>query len=137
MGLMLDSSIVIGAERRKETPEQLIEQQTNRIPDQPLSVSAIALTEIVHAVFRAPDSERRLRRETFIRSLLMDIEVVPYTRATAFLAGKIDGEQHAIGVTISSMDLLIGVTALEIEYSVVTANVRHFQLIPGLNVITL
>lgn len=35
------------------------------------------------------------------------------------------------------MDLLIGATALEIGYAVVTANVRHFQLIPGLNVITL
>jgi len=67
----------------------------------------------------------------------MDIEVVPYTRATAFLAGRIDGEQRALGVTIPSIDLLIGVTALEIGYSVVTANVRHFNLIPGLHVIAL
>jgi predicted nucleic acid-binding protein len=67
----------------------------------------------------------------------MDIEVVPYTRATAFLAGRIDGEQPALGVTIPSIDLLIGVTALEIGYSVVTANVRHFNLIPGLHVIAL
>ena len=51
------------------------------------------------------------------------------------LAGKIDGEQRALGVTIPSMDLLIGVTALEIGYSVVTSNLRHFQLIPGLTVI--
>jgi predicted nucleic acid-binding protein len=35
------------------------------------------------------------------------------------------------------MDLLIGATALEIGYAVVTANVRHFRLIPGLNVIAL
>jgi predicted nucleic acid-binding protein len=35
------------------------------------------------------------------------------------------------------MDLLIGATALEIGYSVVTANVRHFRLIPGLKIITL
>jgi predicted nucleic acid-binding protein len=35
------------------------------------------------------------------------------------------------------MDLLIGATAVEIGYSVVTANVRHFKLIPGLNVISL
>jgi len=67
----------------------------------------------------------------------MDIEVVPYTRATAFLAGRIDGEQRALGVTIPSIDLLIGVTALEIGYSVVTANVRHFNLIPVLHVIAL
>lgn len=137
MGLMLDSSIVIRAERRRDKPEQLIEQLTNEIPDQPLAVSAIALTEIVHAIARAPDLERRLRREDFIRQLLMDIEVVPYARATAFLAGKIDGEQRALGVTIPSMDLLIGVTALEIGYSLVTVNLRHFNLIPGLSVISI
>ena len=67
MGLMLDSSVVIRAERRKETPEQFIEQLTKEIPDQPLAVSAIALTEIVHAVSLAPDPEIRLRREIFIR----------------------------------------------------------------------
>jgi predicted nucleic acid-binding protein len=35
------------------------------------------------------------------------------------------------------MDLLIGATALEIDYAIVTANVRHFQLIPGLKIVTL
>jgi predicted nucleic acid-binding protein len=34
-------------------------------------------------------------------------------------------------------DLLIGASALELGYGVGTANVRHFQLIPGLNVIQL
>jgi predicted nucleic acid-binding protein len=66
MGLMLDSSVVIGAERRKYKPDQLIEELTNEFRDQPLAISAIALTEIVHAIARAPDLERRLRREAFI-----------------------------------------------------------------------
>ena len=69
--------------------------------------------------------------------MLTDLEVLPYTRSTAFLAGKISGEQRALGITIPSMDLLIGATALEIGYSLVTVNLRHFQLIPGLTVIAL
>jgi predicted nucleic acid-binding protein len=32
-------------------------------------------------------------------------------------------------------DLLIGVTALSLDYSVLTCNERHFRIIPGLNVI--
>jgi len=40
-------------------------------------------------------------------------------------------------VRIPLSDLLIGATALELNYSVGTTNVRHFQLIPGLNVIQL
>jgi len=53
------------------------------------------------------------------------------------LAGKIHGEQRSHGITIPSLDLLIGATALEIEYSLLTVNVRHFRLIPGLTVVTL
>jgi predicted nucleic acid-binding protein len=137
MGLILDSSIVIAAERRGDTPFQLFAQVASTVGDQQLAISSIALTEIVHAIYRTTDSQIRLRREAFIQGLLIDLEVVPYARSTAWIAGKIDGEQRSIGITIPSLDLLIGVTALEIGYSVLTTNIRHFQLIPGLNVLTL
>ena len=32
-------------------------------------------------------------------------------------------------------DLLIGVTALEVGFGVATANLRHFGMIPGLDVV--
>ncbi len=137
MGLIPDSSVVIAAERRGDTPAQFIKVIASAAEKEEMAISSVALTEIVHAVYRATDPQIRARREVFIQDLLTDVEVVPYTRSTAFLAGKIDGEQRTKGVTIPSLDLLIGVTALEIGYSVVTSNLRHFQLIPGLNVITL
>lgn len=65
------------------------------------------------------------------------MEVVPYAKATALLAGKIDGEQRARGVTIPFADLLIGATALEHGYAVETVNLRHFHMIPGLPIIQL
>ena len=39
------------------------------------------------------------------------------------------------GVRLPLADLLIGVTALELGYSVATGNLRHFQMIPGLSVV--
>jgi predicted nucleic acid-binding protein len=137
MGLILDSSIIVAAERRKDTPNQLLRHITFLAGDQEVAISAIGLTEIVHATYRAPSIPVRLRHEAFVQDLLAYLEVLPFTRSTAWLAGKIDGEQRSAGVTIPSMDLLIGATALEIGYSIVTANVRHFQLIPGLNIIRL
>ena len=44
--------------------------------------------------------------------MLRDVSVYPLTPQTALLAGKIDGEQQAKGITIPFQDLLIGVTAL-------------------------
>jgi predicted nucleic acid-binding protein len=37
-----------------------------------------------------------------------------------------------MGTRIALSDLLIGSTALELGYAVVTHNLRHFQMIPNL-----
>ena len=62
---------------------------------------------------------------------------IPNTKETALLAGKIDGEQQRQGVTIPFADLLIGVTALHFGYAAGTRNMRHFQMIPNLEVVQL
>jgi len=116
MGVILDSSVVIAAERRGDTVEQLIEQIVNRIGDQEAALSAIGLTELIHGIYRARTPEVRLRRESFLNELLADLTVYPYTKETALLAGKIDGEQQSRGVVIPFGDLLIGATALSLGY---------------------
>jgi tRNA(fMet)-specific endonuclease VapC len=137
MGLILDSSVVIGVERRGQDVAELLDQVTSVAGDQRVALSSEGLTELVHALYRSKNPFERSRHERFLHELLAIVEVIPYTRETAFLAGKIDGEQRALGNTIPSMDLFIGVTALEIGYSLVTVNLRHFKRIPGLDVIAL
>ena len=137
MGLILDSSVVIAAERHGDTVEQLIEQIVNRTGDQEAALSAIGLTELIHGIYRARTPEMRLRRETFLNELLADLTVHPYTKETAMLAGKLDGEQQSRGVVIPFGDLLIGATALSLGYQMLTGNLRDFQRIPGLSVVQL
>jgi len=137
MGLILDSSVVIAAERQHETVPQLLRRIVSTAGDQRVALSAVGLTELVHSIYRASNPVQRQNHERFIGDLLADMDVVPYAKATAMLAGKIDGEQRAQGVTIPFADLLIGVTALEHGYAVATVNLRHFQMIPGLQIIQL
>ena len=137
MGLILDSSLVIAAERRGDTVEQMIARIIGATGDQDAALSAIGLTELVHGIFRAQSGEVRRRRETFIHELLIDLTVYPYTRETALLAGKIDGEQQSRGVVIPFGDLLIGATAIMLGFPVATSNLRDFQRIPGLSVVQL
>ena len=61
--------------------------------------------------------------------------VHPITIETAKLAGRIEGIQAAQGVTIAFEDLLIAATALQLGFGVVTGNVRHFEVVPGLTVV--
>jgi predicted nucleic acid-binding protein len=137
MGLILDSSVVIAAERQREPVPQLIQRIVSTAGDQKVALSAVGLTELVHAIYRATNPVQRQNHERFLGDLLADMEVVSYSRQTALLAGKIDGQQRAQGITIPFADLLIGVTALEYGYAIATVNLRHFRLIPGLQIIQL
>jgi predicted nucleic acid-binding protein len=137
MGLILDSSVVIAAERRGDTVTAMLKQIVAATGDQRAVLSAVGLTELVHGIYRAQTEESRNRRDAFIRELLNDVDVYPYTKDTALLAGRLDGEQQSRGVTIPFGDLLIGATALEVGYSLLTVNARHFRMIPGLSVMQL
>jgi predicted nucleic acid-binding protein len=134
MGLILDSSVVIAAERRGTMVPQLIEEIVKATGDQNAALSAIGLTELVHGIYRANSSETRFKREFYLSGLLASLEVVPYTKEVAMIAGQIDGEQQSRGVVIPYVDLLIGATALSLDYAVLTGNLRDFQRIPGLTV---
>ena len=75
MGLILDSSFVIAAERRGNTVEKLIEQVVALAGDQDAALSSVGLTELVHGIYRAQTPEMRLRRESFIEELLRDFTI--------------------------------------------------------------
>ncbi len=53
------------------------------------------------------------------------------------LAARIDAEMKKAGLVIATADLLIGMTALYHDYAIGTRDVRHFQMIPGLKVVSL
>jgi len=135
MGLILDSSVVIDAERRGETVERMIGRLIAHTGDQDAALSAIGLTELMHGLYRANTPALRLRRQSFLDELLGTLTVYPFTKEMAMLAGKLDGEEQSKGVVIPFGDLLIGATALSLGFSLLTANLRHFQKIPGLLVV--
>jgi len=95
----------------------------------------ITLIELAHGAARADTPERKAKRRQFIQELQTVLPIHPVTATLAVRAGEIDGENQARGVRLPLSDLLIGVTALELSYGVATANVRHFQMIPGLTVV--
>jgi len=92
--------------------------------------------EMAHGLVRANTPERKATRQQFLADIMQAIPVHPVTVSIALRTGRIDGENMSAGVRLAISDLLIGVTALEIGYSVLTANVRHFQIVPGLTVLS-
>ena len=99
-----------------------------------LGTSALVVTELLLGVYRGTP-EVRLRRREFIDHMIRGVLVYPYSLDIAELAGRLGGQQAALGQTIPPIDLMIGATALSLGFSLLTTNVRHFRMIPGLNVI--
>jgi tRNA(fMet)-specific endonuclease VapC len=137
MGLILDSSLLIAGERRGERVWDILERVKESQGETENALSAITVVELTHGIYRAKSEGGRQRRRAFVEELCLAIPVHAVTLEVAQLAGRIEGEQAANGVVIALPDLLIGVTALHLGYSVATLNVRHFQLIPGLSLIRL
>ena len=135
MRLILDSSVVIAGERRGHTVPQILEQFKTGYGEIEVGLSVVTIVELTHGVQRAGTEERRQRRQAFIDELIRDMPVHPVTIETARLAGRIEGDQAARGVSIAFEDLLIAATALQLGFGVATGNVRHFQAVPGLTVV--
>lgn len=135
MGLILDSSVVIAAERQGYNAHQTMVEISKLAPGQDLALSVVTLTELAHGVARANTQLRKMMRLQLIDELIRNFQVLPITVAIALRAGQIDGENMAKGIRIALSDLYIGVTAMELGYRVATANLRHFQMIPGLGIV--
>lgn len=135
LGLVVDSSIVIEAERKSQTVEDLLIAIQHRFGEVEIVISAVTVAELVHGVERANTPEIRQRRRAFIDELKKHVPVQPVTDETGELAGTISGSQAATGITIPVSDLLIGVAAIEQGYAVATLNRRHFEKIPNLVVV--
>jgi tRNA(fMet)-specific endonuclease VapC len=137
VGIILDSSIIIAAERRGHTVLEILEQVKVVQGETEVGVSVVTIAELVHGAYRTKSEAQRQRRLEFIERLSSDVPVHPVTLAIARQAGRIEGQQEAIGVQFALADLLIGTTALHLGYEVATLNLRDFERIPGLSVIKL
>ena len=137
MGLILDSSVLVAAERQGQNARQMLASVAQRITETEIGISVITLIELAHGAARANTQERKAKRQKFIEELQIAMPIHPVTVPLALRAGKIDGENQARGVRVALPDLLIGVTALELGYSVGTANLRDFQRVPDLTVVQL
>ena len=134
LGLVLDSSVIIEAERKRQTVEELLIAIHQSFGEIEITISAVSLAELAHGIARANTAEIRQQRRAFIDELKKHVPVHPVTDETGEIAGSISGEQAVKGINVPIGDLLIGASAMQQGYAVATLNLRHFEKIPGLTI---
>lgn len=135
LGLILDSSTAIAAERSKLSVADFIESILRAHGPLDLSLSPVTVAELVHGIFRARTPAAAQARRLFVEELVNLVPVHPVTKQTGWLVGQIEGQEAARANVLPFADLMIGATALEQGYAVLTRNLRHFQKIPNLTVV--
>ena len=135
LGIVLDSSVLIAAERRGLTADQAIESVRAAVVAVPIVLCVLTIAEIGHGIYRTNTPRMRDNRRAFLDDLKLTVPIHPVTELTAEFIARIGGEQAARGINLPLADLIIAACALELGYAVATANLRDFSRVPGLTVI--
>ena len=135
MGLVLDSGVLIAAERSARPVSELLSALEREHGETEIVLSSITVIELEHGLHRAQTAVQTQQRREYLDTVFAAVPVEPFTREMAQRAAKIDAEARQFGRTIPFADLLIGTTALHFGYAIGTRNLRHFQMIPNLAVL--
>ena len=131
MAIILDADVLIADERgRFDLQSWLAIRQ-----DVEFELAAITAAELFHGLERASDPHK-MKRRAYIDAVLASFRIIPYTLQTAQIHASLWARLESSGKMIGAHDLIVAATALEHLAPVATFNVRHFSVVPGLQVIT-
>ena len=99
-----------------------------------LGLSIISLAELYEGVFHSTNPSGN---ERALDEFLAGVEVVPMDDETCRIFGRERGRLRSAGSMISDFDLLIASTSLRHNLTILTNNRRHFELVQGLEIISM
>ena len=79
MGLILDSSVIIAAERQGRTAYEMLEAIGAQAADPEIAVSVVTVLELAHGIARPNTGAQRAARQKFLDDLLTGMPVHPVT----------------------------------------------------------
>lgn len=129
MGLILDSSVLIAAERG----QLRFTDFCTSLGDDPLFITAITASELLHGVERATSPTLRKKREAFVEALLSRFQVLEFDLDVARHHARLWAALTASGTMIGPHDLQIAATALRHGFALATLNLDEFQRVTSLS----
>ena len=130
MGVIFDTSEIMAIERNRQDAETLIAGRENEL----FGISVISVAELLHGVERADTAARKIKRQAFVEKVIEIFPVFPFDTTTARIYAKLWATVSGKGMSVGAHGLMIAATAIALDYTVVTANMRDFGRIDGLKV---
>ena len=130
MGALIDSSVLIAADRGRLDLTQLAAQYAQET----LAISAVTASELLYGVYQALTPARRAKRQAFVEGLLASMPVLPFDLTAARFHAELWARLARKRSQIGELDSMIGATALAWDLAVITCDGRSLSRIPGLRV---
>ena len=130
MGIIFDSSEIIALERNKNNITDIIAGRE----EEPFGISAVTGAELLHGVERADSEGRMVKRQAFVEKVIELFPVYPFDLSAARIYARIWASLAKKGLTVGAHDLIIAATAISLDFSVMTSNLRDFKKIEGLRI---
>lgn len=124
---LLDTDTLVHFLRGNEAvKDQFLEHR-----NQPKAISVISYGELLYGARRSACPQKNLAKVYRLAELYPIIEV---SKAVMECFGEMKAGLSAQGICVDDFDLLIGCTALTLNYTVITSNTKHFEKITELRI---
>ena len=114
----------------------LEKNQSARSIGEQVGIAAITASELLHGVHRATP-EHRARREAFVEGVLAAFPAFAFDLLAARAHARLWAGLALAGTDVGAHDRLVAATAITAGWRVGTANIRHFDRIPDLDVVVI
>jgi tRNA(fMet)-specific endonuclease VapC len=129
MAVLIDASILIEAERGRLD----LQPHVTRHGEEEAFLSVVTASELLHGVHRATQPDVRARRSAFVEGILERFPLLSVDLACARAHAQLWAELCQAGKLIGPHDLWLAATCVAHGLTIVTANVREFARVPGLD----
>jgi tRNA(fMet)-specific endonuclease VapC len=102
------------------------------IPPQEIAVSTVVLFELQVGIAKSNSPAKRIQQ---VQQLLNQVNLVMFDSDAALAAATIRAQLEQQGTPIGPMDVLIAGTAVSLQATLVTHNVKEFSRVPGLAIV--
>lgn len=130
MRYLLDTNIL--SEPMRQTPNPRVMEKLREYSSL-CSTSATVWHELLFGCVRLPSSRRRHDLEDYLKQLQRSqLPILPYDRVAARRHAELRAEMQSQGHGCGQADGEIAAVAMVHQLVLVTNNIRHFEMIPGL-----
>ncbi len=133
MGLVLDTSVLIEAERGKLALSSILRKS---FPNESIYISSISVSELYLGAHLSQKSFNE-QRTTSIEIMISSLIILDFDSKVAKAHAKVWSQLKKKGILIGPYELIIAATCLYHQHSLLTFNIKEFSRVPNLKLASL